>query len=153
MKYTKGTLTDNEVIKHRGKIHWSIFISPSLIFLIFLLYVVDNGLDEGSSLFFTISLYLLVRSFVIAKTSEFVITSKRIIMKTGFIKRYSVDVLLSKTEAFSVKQGVLGRIFNYGTIIIAGTGGTKSGFKKIANPLEFIRKIQAETEQVQSQTK
>lgn len=39
-------------------------------------------------------------------------------------------------------QGILGRIFGYGTIIVTGTGGTKEPFRNIAAPLEFRRMVQ-----------
>jgi hypothetical protein len=54
-------------------------------------------------------------------------------------------LLLPKVEAIQVDQGILGRIFNYGTITIVGTGGTKEPFRGIAKPLEFRRQVQGAT--------
>ena len=39
----------------------------------------------------------------------------------------------------------MGRIFNYGTITLSGTGGVREVFDNIAAPLEFRRKIQSQT--------
>ena len=104
-------------------------------------------LGAGNSvglLFFLVGIITLVSSFINFKTSEFGLTNKRIIAKEGFIKRKSVEILLTKVEAIKVSQGILGRIFGYGTIIIIGTGGSKDPLHKIANPLEFRKKLQEE---------
>jgi hypothetical protein len=39
---------------------------------------------------------------------------------------------------------VLGRMLNYGSITLTGTGGVKELFDNISNPLEFRRRIQGE---------
>ncbi|MCL2074279.1 MAG: hypothetical protein FWH18_10175 [Marinilabiliaceae bacterium] len=44
-----------------------------------------------------------------------------------------------------VDQSILGRILNYGTVRIVGTGGTLKSFEKIRKPLEFRRKFQEVT--------
>ncbi len=36
----------------------------------------------------------------------------------------------------------MGRIFDFGTVSIVGTGGTKETFPRIASPLEFRKKFQ-----------
>ena len=63
-------------------------------------------------------------------------------IKTGFIRRNSLETLLTKVEGIQVNQGMLGRILNYGTIIVKGTGGTSNPFHKIDAPLEFRKKVQ-----------
>jgi hypothetical protein len=42
-----------------------------------------------------------------------------------------------------VEQGIIGRIFGFGSITVSGTGGVKNPFHKIADPLEF-RKVAQE---------
>ena len=74
--------------------------------------------------------------------SEFVITNRRIIVKTGFISRKTLEMNLSKIESVNVDQSILGRIFNYGSITIIGTGGTKETFHNIAKPIEFRKAFQ-----------
>ena len=74
--------------------------------------------------------------------SEFVITNRRIIIKTGFIARKTFEMNLSKIETVNVDQSVLGRILNYGSITIIGSGGTKETFHKISRPLKFRKAFQ-----------
>jgi uncharacterized membrane protein YdbT with pleckstrin-like domain len=49
---------------------------------------------------------------------------------------------LSKIETVNVDQSVMGRILNYGSIIIIGTGGTTERFHNIARPMVFKRRFQ-----------
>ncbi|MBV6506167.1 MAG: hypothetical protein ILNGONEN_01739 [Syntrophorhabdaceae bacterium] len=75
-------------------------------------------------------------------TSEFVITNKRIIVKTGLIRRKSLEMNLQKIESVNVEQGIMARILGYGTVTIIGTGGTKESFTDISKPLVFRKKFQ-----------
>jgi uncharacterized membrane protein YdbT with pleckstrin-like domain len=72
-------------------------------------------------------------------SSVFAITNKRVLIKVGFVRRRSLEILLSKVESIGVVQSIRGRIFNYGSITVVGTGGTGEPFAGIANPLEFRR--------------
>src|SRR4030043_611880 len=84
------------------------------------------------------SLFTLSLSFWFDRwLSEFVITNRRIIIKTGFIARNTFEMNLSKIESVNVDQSVMGRIFNFGSITIIGSGGTRETFHKISKPLEF----------------
>jgi uncharacterized membrane protein YdbT with pleckstrin-like domain len=73
------------------------------------------------------------------------VTTKRVIIKVGLVRRRSVELLLRQVEAIRVEQGILGRILGYGTIIVGGTGGTAEPFSEIAAPLEFRRQVQMQS--------
>jgi uncharacterized membrane protein YdbT with pleckstrin-like domain len=94
------------------------------------------------SSFFLVGILLGVLRFIAYKSSEFAVTNKRVLIKVGFIRRHSLELLLQKVEGIGVDQGIVGRIFGYGTIIVTGTGGTKEPFKNIENPLEFRKQVQ-----------
>jgi membrane protein YdbS with pleckstrin-like domain/DNA-directed RNA polymerase subunit RPC12/RpoP len=85
---------------------------------------------------------LAITSLITRATSEFAVTNKRVLIKTGWIRRNSLETLLTKIESIRVDQSVLGRMLDYGTIIISGTGGSKEPFHKIAQPMMFRRRVQ-----------
>ena len=87
--------------------------------------------------------------YITYSTSEFGVTNKRVLVKVGFIKRHSLETLLTKVEGISVDQGILGRILGYGSIVITGTGGTKEPFHKINAPFEFRKQVQEQIATVQ----
>ena len=84
---------------------------------------------------FTLGIYPLIQS----STDEFVVTSRRIIIKRGLISHYTLEMNVSRIETVNVRQSIIGRIFNYGCITIIGTGGTRETFYDIRNPLLFRR--------------
>ena len=83
-------------------------------------------------------------------TAEFCVTDKRVVIKVGFIQRRTVETMLGKVESIGVDQGLVGRVFNFGTILVVGTGGTQDSFRNISNPLEFRRQVQAEASELDS---
>src|SRR5258706_11991105 len=76
-------------------------------------------------------------------SSEFAVTNKRVLIKVGFIRRHSLELLLQKVEGIGVDQGIWGRAVDYGTIMVTGTGGTNEPFKNIAAPLEVRKQVQS----------
>jgi uncharacterized membrane protein YdbT with pleckstrin-like domain len=68
-------------------------------------------------------------------TTEFAVTNKRVIGKSGGLRRRSLEVMLSKIESVSVDEPFWGRILNYGTITVKGSGGTVQPFPFIANAM------------------
>ena len=54
--------------------------------------------------------------------TELSVTNHRVIYKTGFIRRHTVEMNMDKVETVNVDQTILGRILGYGTIHVLGTG-------------------------------
>jgi hypothetical protein len=51
-------------------------------------------------------------------------------------------VLLSKVESINVVQGLDGRLFGYGSIVVTGTGGSKEVIENVDKPFDFYRPLQ-----------
>ena len=79
---------------------------------------------------------------------EIVITDKRVIIKIGIIARQTRELYFSKIESVDLRQGILARILNYGTVVIRGTGGTAQPCKFIREPLQFRATVQQMQERV-----
>jgi len=137
MSYVDKNLMNGENVIHRTKIHWAIFI-PSILILLAGLVLLSIKYIGIIVIGFALVNILVV--FLNYTSAEFAITNKRVIIKVGFIKRQSLETLLSKVEGIQVSQGVIGRIFNFGTIAVTGTGGSRERFSTIEKPMEF-RKI------------
>ena len=116
--YVQNTLLNGEEIFYETKLHWVIFLSLKS--------------------FLSFGILPLIKRL----TSEYVITNKRIIIKTGLISRHTLEMNMPKIETINVEQSIFGRIFDYGTITIIGTGGTKEAFEYIKDPLEFRKNYQ-----------
>jgi uncharacterized membrane protein YdbT with pleckstrin-like domain len=81
------------------------------------------------------------------------VTNKRVIAKFGFISRRTVEIKLSKVESMQVEQGILGRIFNFGSLVVAGAGTPQAPIPGISDPLAFRTKFMETQENVEAAEK
>lgn len=162
MSYIDKTLLPEERILFYTCPHPIVF-APAVMWLIISIVLFFSG---GSLNYFTrflgsvslqslfgniallIALFYGIMSYITYISSEYGITDKRILMKIGLIRRNSLEIFLNKIESINVKQSVLGRILNYGTIVVSGTGGSKDPFPYIPDPLEFRRQVQQQIERL-----
>jgi uncharacterized membrane protein YdbT with pleckstrin-like domain len=69
------------------------------------------------------------------------VTSKRTVAKFGFISRHTMEMNLTKIETIQVTQSLLGRMFDFGSLIISGAGIPQEPIPGIAQPMEFRRAL------------
>ena len=148
MSYIEENLMSGEKLLYRTKLHWIVFLWPIIwFFLAFLSFIsFISGVVILGVIFLVIALVTGLSSLVTYLTSEFGLTDKRVLVKVGFIRRNSLELLLAKVESIQVDQGITGRMFGYGSIIVSGTGGSKNPFHKISNPFEFRKRLQEQLE-------
>ena len=144
MSYVEKNLMPGEQIVHRANLHWLVFVLPILLFIAAIwLFSVGGNIANLLALILIVGVLVTGLIAVIERrTSEFAVTNKRVLIKTGLIRRHSLETLLSKIESIGVAQSILGRILGFGTIVISGTGGSKESFHKIADPMMFRRRVQ-----------
>jgi uncharacterized membrane protein YdbT with pleckstrin-like domain len=149
MSYLDDHLLAGEQIVYRARLHWIIFgASIATIALGIVLAIILQTTQPGYGYLglglVGIGLLLAIGPAIRYVSSEFAVTDKRVLAKHGFIERESIETLLSKVEAIGVDQGIVGRVLDYGSITITGTGGTEESFPRISRPLEFRRQIQSQ---------
>jgi membrane protein YdbS with pleckstrin-like domain len=134
-----------ENVVYHTRIHWAVFFPCLVVFVVtVLLFFSGNKFLAGAAgvLLVLFALPVAINALIARATSEFAVTNKRVLIKQGWLRRHSLETLLSKIETIRVEQGILGRALNYGTIVVSGTGGSKEPFRVIASPMEFRRKVQ-----------
>ena len=151
MSYVDKVLQPGETIRYQGDIHWKVYL-PGLILLIAGLLWLFAGpatwrgsvLREGvGAIIIVPALGLLFWAWFLRWTTEIAVTSRRIIYKRGFVQRHTVEMNMDKVESIDVDQSLLGRIFNYGDIVIRGTGATLEPLRGIGSPLDFRNHVTA----------
>lgn len=146
--YTTATLQANERPLHHTTIHWMALMGSIFGAAFALIVIVPIAMLAAWKAYYWAWLLLLVPVGILlaaavgVKTSELVITDRRVLIKVGFIRRHTFEMFISKIESVAVYQGMMGRIFNYGTVEIRGTGGSAESFATIAAPLQFRDAIQ-----------
>jgi uncharacterized membrane protein YdbT with pleckstrin-like domain len=134
--YIEGTLINDEKIIYIGNISlWT--LAPLISLGVILLAAYGLGL-----------IFLLI-AFIRYKTTELAFTNKRVIAKSGFISRQTIEINIAKVESIQVHQNIMGRTFNYGTLVISGAGDPQAPIVGISNPMEFRRAFMQAQDQAQ----
>lgn len=150
MSYVANNLLSGESVAFSTKLHWKLFIAPTLLAVFILLPLAYWALQSQSKWLALLPLALIAIAMLPAylrrTTSEFAVTNKRVIMKVGVLSTRSYELLLNKVEGIAVNQGLLGKMLNYGDIVVTGSGGTQEPFTGIEDPLAFRRAVQTVTD-------
>lgn len=91
---------------------------------------------------FVMGLLKFAHMMVIRATTEIAVTSNRIIYKRGLVARYVGEISIDRIEGVNVIQTVMGRLFNYGSVIIRGMGVGEVVLPPLADPIRFRRAIE-----------
>jgi len=145
--YVNSHLDPNERIIYQSRLHWIIYLGPVVIVGVGLVLAVPGapGLSAaGGAAVLALGLVSILAAWVRQISSEFAVTDKRVIIKTGFLSRRTIELNMSKVESVQVDQGLLARLLNYGTITVIGTGGTREPFSMIDDPMSFRHAVQQE---------
>lgn len=158
MSYISKTLLPEEKILYQTGPHYIVLASMVAWLLIIILFMFSKKPIMKIELFpFALNdiyLYILVilgifhaiKALIIYNFSDYVVTNKRIIMKTGFIGRQSLETFLERVEGIFVEQSILGRILGYGSVTVGGVGGTQNKFIYVERPIEFRNNVQIQIE-------
>ena len=137
--YIESNLLPDEEVIYKARLHWKIYWKSFLMILIGIGLFVLQPIVGGVVIF--VGFILAFQEFVQYQTSEFGVTTKRVIIKVGLLRRRTLELLLRQVEAISVEQTVLGRMLGFGSVTLTGTGGVQEVFHNISAPLEFRKRI------------
>jgi uncharacterized membrane protein YdbT with pleckstrin-like domain len=146
MSYIENNLMDDEEMVHVTRLHPIVLLLPaaatSLLAGSFPILEAIPYAQVVVGILLFVAVWRLTDRLILFLSSEFGVTSKRVLGKTGFIRRTSLDIVLGKVEAIRLSQTILGRILNYGDIEVTGTGGTDETLRFIPDPLVFRKVVQ-----------
>jgi uncharacterized membrane protein YdbT with pleckstrin-like domain len=103
------------------------------VVLLFTLYLAPLGI------------IILIAVLISRYQTEYSITNKRVHCRYGLIGRRTGETELKNVTDTSLSQGILGRLFNFGTVRIntAGSKGYEITFIGVTDPKYVISKFQA----------
>lgn len=93
-----------------------------------------------------LGLSLLIDTIGKVFLNEYVVTNKRVVIRTGFFKRKIEEFLLPSVDSVVVEQGLGGQVAKYGTLVLT-VGGNKLRHKYVVNPFEFCRVVKEQKPQ------
>lgn len=148
--YSRSTLAPNETPFYKTSLHWIVFVRFGILGLIVFLFVAMplaiavqavSGSELGWLALPLPALFLLPPTLAFA-SSELVITDRRVLIKTGVVRRQTFEMYIAKIESVGVDQSFFGRMFDYGSVLVRGTGGFEQAFEAIAEPIQFRSWVQ-----------
>jgi uncharacterized membrane protein YdbT with pleckstrin-like domain len=74
-------------------------------------------------------------------SSEFGLTNRRLMIKTGVLRRRTLELNLRQVEGFQADEPILGRILGFQNVTVTGSGGTKQKFGAVANGTQFRKRV------------
>jgi len=149
-------LLEGERVVYKMGLHRWILIWPSLLILLSIIFIVvaaasgPNG--YGSAIFwgllFWVGVLLAITARLDYSTAHLFITNKRVILKAGYMRKISKEMLLDKVQGIDIDQSIIGRMLNYGFLRIKGIGINNITFKNAKDPYEFRRQVQEQIHNV-----
>lgn len=155
MKYVQRVLQPGETVTHRAHLHWLIFLRAIGLLVAAVIVLIGEAIyHPGEPIIATaivvVACFLALmavgsafQAWLRRISTEFAVTDRRVIFKTGLFSRHTVEMNRSKVESVDVDQPLFGRVFGYGTIVLRGTGSTFEPIYHIADPLTFRSHITA----------
>src|SRR5215471_11885413 len=131
MAYYTKVLQPDEKVLVLGRLHWSLYSRGVVILAIgAALLALSERLPDPlwqryarfvGAVIGAVGVVLLLGAWIRRHATEIVVTDRRVIYKRGLLARHTVEMNISKIETVDVEQGLGGRIWGYGTLMIRGT--------------------------------
>ncbi|HEU0147359.1 MAG TPA: PH domain-containing protein [Bradyrhizobium sp.] len=152
-RYIDEILQPGEKVLYSTNAHWVFYLPAIGAWIVAAVLVVLSRMTLTDSVIWLClisaaviaiaALYWTVKAWFHRLTTETDVTNRRVVHKTGFIKRRTFEMALDKVESVDVNQSIMGRILNYGNVTIMGVGEGKENITTIAEPLAFRNAITA----------
>jgi uncharacterized membrane protein YdbT with pleckstrin-like domain len=151
MSYLSKVLQPDETVRFVTTLHWIKYMPGAGVLVLALIawLLARAGYAAGFHDLVALALAIIAAAMVFWAwfdrwTTEIAVTSKRIIYKRGFIRRYTFEANLNKVESVDVYQSIPARIFGYGDLTVKGVGEGGTLLKTIAQPIEFRNHVMNE---------
>ena len=144
MGYIEKSLMEGEQIIYRPQLHPAIYWNPTLLAILGIMLMVYP--TEGTLFYIQLGVCILLIILSIIGCirahggRSYVLTNRRLIAKKGIVERNSLELMLRKCEGVQIKQSIIGRIFNFGTVLVT-TGDATNSFEYIKDPVVFSTQI------------
>lgn len=144
MSYVDHNLLPGETVVHRGRLHWILYARSLAIAAVGVVLLVPWSADPAlaklwifGAVAVVVAILTAIPAALRALSTELAVTTRRVVAKRGLIRRETVEMLHRRIESIAVHQSIAGRILDYGTLTIHGTGGGVETIPTVAAPLAF----------------
>lgn len=136
-------VVNKKEILYVAKKHWISFVIPVFLMTVGIIGILPLFFGIGLLKIIGMALLFLffkgLISFIKKLTTKIYVTQDYITISSGFIDNTVNDISLGKIEGSFLGQGIIGKIFNFGTFTV--TTGAVTQQYAIKNPMEFRKFI------------
>jgi uncharacterized membrane protein YdbT with pleckstrin-like domain len=148
MSYIREILRPDEKLLATGNIHWIIYWPAIALMALAVIALIVLGLASivGRIIFVLLALpaiFFAIKEWLQQWITEIAVTDRRVIVKTGLIRRHTAEMNMDKVESVTVYQSVLGRLLGYGSVHVRGTGEGLGHLDYISSPILLRNMITA----------
>jgi uncharacterized membrane protein YdbT with pleckstrin-like domain len=148
MSYIREILRPDEKLLATGNIHWIIYWPAIALraWAVIALIVLGLASIVGRIIFVLLALaaiFFAIKEWLQQWITEIAVTDRRVIVKTGLIRRHTAEMNMDKVESVTVYQSVLGRLLGYGSVHVRGTGEGLGHLDYISSPILLRNMITA----------
>lgn len=141
-------LGSTESLVAEGKVHLAALIVPAVVSVAAIVFlIVAPAVSDLVSLLVVLCLVVAgwrtVDAIGTRRTTGLVLTDERLIASTGPFRAKTLDVAIWHVDRVLVKQGLIARLFGYGTLIVTarGLGNQRLSYRQVASPESLAKQI------------
>ena len=90
------------------------------------------------------SVAAILHAYVKLVTTRIVVTNRRVVYRTGLIARRTLEMNKEKIESIDVSQSIPGRLLDFGSVTVKGTGGGIEAIHNVAAPFALRNNVAAD---------
>ena len=169
--YIKQSISADEKLIHVAEFHWiynllaliNVFVSAVIAIIVLVLaakfapYVsgaessggfvsqiahLHPGVKIVAFFIFLMGILKFAQQMIVRATTEIGVTDIRLVYKRGLVARAVGEINIDRVEGVNVLQGILGRMFGYGRVMVRGMGVGEVMLPPIAQPIRFKKAIE-----------
>jgi uncharacterized membrane protein YdbT with pleckstrin-like domain len=149
MSYVRSVLQPGEKVIMIGRLSWIVYHRAIFLLVVGIILIVLERIYWGESIVILVTAALFgvltvgsaIQAWFVRWTTEIAVTDRRVIYKRGFINRHTIEMNMDKVASVDVDQSVPGRVLNYGTVTVQGTGMSFEPLRRIESPLSLRNAI------------
>ena len=143
MGYIEQSLGQNEVVHYRAHFPWLYHAAGWVTLFLGIAATAFLHSFEWLSLIAALAAVALFLAIMVPIwTTEIGVTNQRLIYKRGLLRRATSELQTRSIEEVNLRQGFLGRLLDFGHLVVHGTGLDDIVLPTLADPIGLRKALQ-----------
>lgn len=151
-------LAGGERVCYRARLHWIVLVVPFalavaigvpglLLIVLSWAFWMDNFALQSAFVSGIVMLqvagWAVLLGLLNRASDEITVTNRRAVLNSGaLIRRRATQFSLQEIDSIEIRQSDLGRMLDYGSIVVHAAGEAAGPFRYVSQPFEFTRRVE-----------